>query len=125
MPFRKAHTPVGPRILQKQRDAPHFSFMARAVPDAPVEEEPFPVGDRRMNERRARDLLARQEQQAMPVLREGIALCETKADYVSRELLVSILKSEEEHVDWIETQFELIARMGLQNYVELQSGDAD
>jgi bacterioferritin len=65
------------------------------------------------------------EMQAMPALREGIALCESKADYVTRELLEEILAGEEEHVDWIETQFALIDRMGVQNYVEMQSAAAD
>ena len=65
------------------------------------------------------------ELQAIPVLKDGIALCEEKADFVSRQLLDSILESEEEHVDWLEEQFELIKRMGLENYVQLQSGPAD
>ena len=65
------------------------------------------------------------ERQAIPVLKDGIALCEEKADFVSRQLLDSILASEEEHVDWLEEQFELIKRMGLENYVQLQSGPAD
>ena len=67
----------------------------------------------------------RLEQQAIPDLRDGIALCEEKADFVSRQLLVDILKSEEDHVDWIEEQFDLIKRMGLENYVQLQSAAAD
>ena len=62
------------------------------------------------------------EKQALPVLREGIARCEGVGDYVTRSLLRDILKSEEEHVDWLETQFERIARMGTENYVQLQSG---
>ncbi len=61
------------------------------------------------------------EKMALPVLREGIAHCEVVGDYVSRHLLREILDSEEEHVDWLETQFELIARMGLENYTQLQS----
>ena len=65
------------------------------------------------------------ELQAIPVLKDGIALCEEKADFVSRQLLDSILESEEEHVDWLEEQCELIKRMGLENYVQLQSGPAD
>jgi bacterioferritin len=67
----------------------------------------------------------RLEQQALPALREGIALCETQSDYVSRQLLESILKSEEEHIDWLEEQFELLKRMGLENYVQLQSSAAE
>ncbi len=64
------------------------------------------------------------EQQALPALKDGIALCEEKADFVSRQLLEEILKSEEEHVDWLEEQFDLLKRMGLENYVQLQSGAA-
>ena len=58
---------------------------------------------------------------ALPDLQKGIAVCEQAGDYVSRELLAKILASEEEHVDWLETQKELIARMGLENYVQMQS----
>jgi bacterioferritin len=57
------------------------------------------------------------EMDALPVLREGIAYCETVSDYVSRQLLVEILESEEEHVDWLETQLELIGRIGEPNYL--------
>ena len=56
------------------------------------------------------------EHEAIPVLREAIAHCEKVSDFVSRELLESILESEEEHVDWLETQLQLIARIGLQNF---------
>lgn len=65
------------------------------------------------------------EQTALPALREGIALCERHADFVSRRLLEEILDSEEEHIDFIEAQFELVNRMGLQNYVQLQSAAAE
>jgi len=65
------------------------------------------------------------EQQAMPDLRDGIALCERTADFVSRHLLREILESEEEHVDWLEAQHDLIARMGIENYVQLQSEAAE
>lgn len=58
------------------------------------------------------------EMQAIPLLREAIAHCEKVADYVSRELFEDILESEEEHVDWIETQQELIKRIGVQNYLQ-------
>ena len=58
------------------------------------------------------------EMQAMPALREAIAFSESVSDYVSRELFESILESEEEHVDWLETQLELIAKTGIQNYVQ-------
>jgi bacterioferritin len=64
------------------------------------------------------------EQDALPALKEGIAICEREADYVSRELLRSILDSEEEHIDFLEAQFDLIERMGIENYVQLQSSPA-
>lgn len=64
------------------------------------------------------------ENDAIPQLREGIAHCEQVRDFVSRDLLQSILDSEEEHVDFLETQFEMIERMGIQNYVQLQSKPA-
>ena len=64
------------------------------------------------------------ERDALPVLREGIALCERESDYVSRELLEEILESEEDHIDFIETQFDLIDRMGIENYIQLQSSPA-
>ena len=65
------------------------------------------------------------EEEAIPLLREAIAHCETARDYVSREIFERILESEEEHVDFLETQFDMIARMGLQNYVQLQSKPAE
>ncbi|BBF69529.1 bacterioferritin [Sphingobium sp. 3R8] len=61
------------------------------------------------------------EYEALPVLREAIAYCESIKDFVSRDLFQYILESEEEHVDTLETQFEMIERMGIQNYVQLQS----
>jgi bacterioferritin len=60
------------------------------------------------------------EQQALPPLREAIAYCEKLADFVTRDLLQTILGSEEEHVDWLETQLALIESMGLQNYLQSQ-----
>ncbi len=63
----------------------------------------------------------RQEELAMPLLREGIAYCEQVKDYITRELLEDILESEEEHVDWLTTQQGLIAKMGLENYIQFQS----
>ena len=56
------------------------------------------------------------EHLAIPPLREAIAYCESISDFVTRELLVEILESEEDHVDWLETQLELIDRIGIQNY---------
>lgn len=58
------------------------------------------------------------ELQAIPDLRAAIAHCEQVSDYVSRELFESILESEEEHVDWIETQLGLIARLGAVPYLQ-------
>ena len=64
------------------------------------------------------------EHEAIPLLRDAIAHCELVRDYVSRDLLQHILDNEEEHVDMLETQFELIERMGIQNYIQLQSEPA-
>jgi len=60
------------------------------------------------------------EQFAIPLLREAIAYCESVKDYVSRDVFNHILENEEEHVDWLETQFELIDQVGLQNYLQSQ-----
>ena len=60
------------------------------------------------------------EQMAVPLLKEAIAYCETVKDYVSRELFEDILESEEEHIDWLETQLELIEKIGIQNYLQSQ-----
>jgi bacterioferritin len=57
---------------------------------------------------------------AHPDLKAAIAYCEQAGDYVSRELLEDILESEEEHIDFLETQLELIGRVGLQNYQQSQ-----
>jgi len=60
------------------------------------------------------------EQIAHPDLKAAIAHCEKVGDYVSRELLEDILESEEEHIDFLETQLELVGRVGLQNYCQSQ-----
>lgn len=57
-----------------------------------------------------------------PALKESIAVCETAADYVSRDLFRRILDSEEEHIDWLETQLELIGKIGIANYQQSQMG---
>ena len=64
-----------------------------------------------------------QERIAHPALREAIAHCEQVRDYVSRELLEDILESEEEHIDWLETQIELADRLGLQNWLQAAAGE--
>ncbi len=56
------------------------------------------------------------EMHALPVLKEGIAHAESVQDYVSRDLLAAILRSEEERVDWQETQLQLIDKIGIENY---------
>ncbi|WP_404333954.1 bacterioferritin [Sphingomonas sp. MMS12-HWE2-04] len=61
------------------------------------------------------------EVEAVAVLRDAIAHCETVRDYVSRDLFRWILESEEEHIDTLERQFDMIARMGLENYIQLNS----
>ena len=65
------------------------------------------------------------EQAARPALQEGIAHCEAVKDYVSRELLEDILESEEEHIDWLETQLALVDKLGLQNWLQSQAGPAE
>jgi bacterioferritin len=64
----------------------------------------------------------RLEYAAVPDLKAGIAHCEQVQDYVSRELLESILESEEEHIDWLETQLSLIRQVGMPNYLQSQMG---
>jgi bacterioferritin len=62
------------------------------------------------------------EMDAIPDLRQAIAYCESVKDYVSRDLFDSILESEEEHVDWLETQLDLVERVGIENYQQSQMG---
>jgi bacterioferritin len=65
------------------------------------------------------------EMQAHPMLRTAISDCEAAGDYVSRAILERILESEEEHIDWLETQLSLIDRIGLENYSQSQMKPAD
>jgi bacterioferritin len=68
------------------------------------------------------------EMEALPQLKEAAAYCQEVRDFTSGQLFESILASEEEHVDFLEKQFDMIARMGLENYVQLQSraaGESD
>ena len=65
------------------------------------------------------------ELEAIPLLKDAIEHCESVRDYISREIFERILESEEGHVDFLETQFEMIGRMGLQNYVQLHSEAAE
>ena len=57
------------------------------------------------------------EREGVVVLRDAVAYCDSVGDYVSRQLFVSILESEEEHIDWLETQLDLIDRIGEPNYL--------
>lgn len=59
-------------------------------------------------------------EEQLTVLRDAIALCETERDYVSRDILEDLLEDEEEHLDWLEAQFELISLTGLANYLQSQ-----
>ena len=65
------------------------------------------------------------EEEAVPMYRDAVEYCEKARDYVSRDLLQRILIDEEEHVDFLETQFDLIDRMGIERYTLLQSEPAD
>ncbi len=56
---------------------------------------------------------------------EAVAYCDQIKDYGSRELFRRILESEEEHIDWLETQLEMISQMGIQNYIQLQSSGGE
>jgi bacterioferritin len=63
----------------------------------------------------------RSERGAQAAVKDGIAHCESVRDYVSRELLEAILKDTEEHIDFLETQLDVLAKIGLQNYLQLQA----
>ena len=67
---------------------------------------------------------ALEEEKALSDLREGIASCETVRDFVSRDLLLTILESEEEHVDFLDRQFDLIKQIGIERYVMLNAAAA-
>ena len=77
------------------------------------------------NVREVLDCDLRPEMAGIAQLREAIAHCESVRDFVSRDLFSDILQGEEDQVDFIETQFELIDRIGLERYILLQSGSAD
>jgi bacterioferritin len=62
------------------------------------------------------------ELKAVPDLKDGIKHCESVSDYVTRDLFAEILESEEEHVDWLETQLSLIDKVGIQNYQQSMIG---
>ena len=64
------------------------------------------------------------ESAAQATVKEGIAYCESVRDYVSRDLFQQILDDTEEHIDFLETQIDLIAKVGLQNYLQSQMGEA-
>lgn len=60
---------------------------------------------------------------AQKTIKDGIAACEAASDYFSREILVDILDDTEEHIEWLETQLDLINKIGLQNYLQSQMGE--
>jgi bacterioferritin len=62
------------------------------------------------------------ERAARPPLQEAIAHCESVKDYISREIFEEILESEEEHIDWLETQLGLIDQLGVQNWLQSLAG---
>jgi bacterioferritin len=63
------------------------------------------------------------ERGAQVTVKEGIAAAEKAADYVSRDLLLMILEDTEEHIDWLETQLDLIGKIGIQNYLQSQMNE--
>jgi bacterioferritin len=66
----------------------------------------------------------RSERGAQAAVKEGIAQCESVRDYVSREILEDILTDTEEHIDFLETQLDVLGKVGLQNYLQSQMGEA-
>jgi len=82
------------------------------------------IGKLRIGEKPAEmlDCDLKLELDALPELRDAIAWCEECRDFVSRDLFDSILASEEEHVDWLETQLSLIEKMGIENYLQAKMG---
>ena len=66
------------------------------------------------------DLLS--ETGAQATIKDGIAYCETVRDYVSRDILQAILDDTEEHIDYLETQIDLVGKVGLENYLQSQMG---
>jgi bacterioferritin len=77
------------------------------------------------NVREILDCDLRLEHMAIAHLREAIAHCDSVRDFVTRDMLSEMLQGEEEQVDFIETQIELINRIGIENYIQLQSGSAE
>lgn len=67
----------------------------------------------------------RLERAAQLTIKEGIAACEAARDYVSRDILQDILDDTEEHIDYLETQIDLVAKVGVQNYLQTQMDAAD
>ena len=67
----------------------------------------------------------RSERGAQATVKEGIAHCESVRDYVSREILEDILEDTEEHIDYLETQLDLLGKVGLQNYLQSQMGEGE
>jgi bacterioferritin len=66
----------------------------------------------------------RLERGAQATIKDGVAYCETVRDYVSREILEDILEDTEEHIDYLETQLDVLAKVGLQNYLQSQMSEA-
>jgi bacterioferritin len=65
----------------------------------------------------------RLERAAQATIKDGIAICETARDYISREILEAILEDTEEHIDWLETQLDLLAKVGLPNFLQSAIGE--